>query len=58
MPSIHASVDLSYIPINLKLLEYLSHSIRKWLFLDSDDNPSGSGLGTVSTYISSSGYIG
>ena len=29
MPSIHASFDLSCIPINLKLLEYLSHNSRK-----------------------------
>ena len=53
--SMLVSLDLSWIPMSLKVLENLPHNIRKYLFLDSGDKPRGSGLGTVSTYISFNG---
>ena len=57
IPSIQASLVLSCIPMSLKILENLSHRIKNELYLDSIDNPRGSGFGTVSTWISSRGYL-
>ena len=53
IPSMHASDNLSLSSIALKILQYLSHNMRKWLTLGSFDIPIGSRLGTVSTWISS-----
>lgn len=47
IPSIHVSDHLSWSPITLKILEYLSHNIRKQLNLESLQIPMDSGLGTV-----------
>ena len=41
MPSKYASVNLSCIPFGLKVIEYLSHNIRKQLYLDLEENPRG-----------------
>ena len=49
----HCKDDLFFIPAILKILEYLSQNIKKYLCLVSVYSPTGSGLGTVSTCISS-----
>ena len=54
----HSNEDLSFMGATLKILEYLSQNIRKNLDLDSFDTPKGSGLGTVSTCISSRNFLG
>ena len=43
--------------MHLKTCDYLSHNIKKNEYIDSSDRAIDSGLGTVSTWISSQGYF-
>ena len=55
--SIHASLILSCIPMILKIFEYLSHRIKKNLYLDYIDNSIDSRFHTVSIWISSREHL-